>query len=211
MKKYLFMALMALTSVLATSCEEFPEDDAFNDSNWKESKFPLAEDGRMLYIPRGVFRDAQAVKKALVGKGWKYKEGYEIKADGTPKTVDYYQDMIGASPYDYYFDTDSTLTLFTFSGALPGNVKHHLNWAYHSDYDVIDVYPQVPTNALVTASPEASRIIQVIFFQENSMWLTQNIATRANANGSSAPVYLLSHYVKMTDKELQDHQNNYKE
>lgn len=211
MKKYLFMALVALTSVLASSCEEFPDDGTFDGTNWKEAKFGISEDGKLLYIPRGVFRDAEGVKIALVGKGWKHVESHEIQADGKPKTVDYYHDMIGISPYDYYFDTDSTLTLFTFSDAIPGNVKRHQNWAYHADYDVIYVYPQVPTNALVTASPEASRIIQVIFFQENSMWLTQNIASRANANGSSTPVYVLSHYEKMTDKELQDCQNNYKE
>jgi len=204
MKKYLFMALVALTSVLTSSCEEFPDDGTFDGTNWKEAKFPIAEDGKMLYIPRGVFPDAEGVKKALVGKGWKHVESHEIQANGKPKTVDYYEDMMGVSPYHYYFDTDSTLTEYTFSDAIPGNVKHHQNWAYHSDYDVIDVYSQVPTT-------EPSCIIQIIFFSENSMWLTQNIGSRANDNGSSTRVYVLSHYEKMTDKELQDYQTSYKE
>ena len=43
-------------------------------------------------------------EEAVVGYGWKHVHTYEINPDGTCQTQDYYQDMTGTGPTQYYVE-----------------------------------------------------------------------------------------------------------
>lgn len=48
-------------------------------------------------------------EEAVVGYGWKHVHTYEINPDGTCQTQDYYQDLTGTGPTQYYVESNSSL------------------------------------------------------------------------------------------------------
>lgn len=47
-------------------------------------------------------------EEAVVGYGWKHVHTYEINPDGTCQTQDYYKDLDGAGPIQYYVESHSS-------------------------------------------------------------------------------------------------------
>ncbi len=57
----------------------------------------------------------------VVGYGWKHVHTYEINPDGTCQTQDYYQDMTGAGPTQYYVESNSSLKKYMYIDAYPAS------------------------------------------------------------------------------------------
>lgn len=53
-------------------------------------------------------------EEAVVGYGWKHVHTYEINPDGTCQTQDYYQDLTGAGPTQYYMESNSSLKKYMY-------------------------------------------------------------------------------------------------
>lgn len=58
-------------------------------------------------------------EEAVVGYGWKHVHTYEINPDGTCQTQDYYQDLTGAGPTQYYMESNSSLKKYMYIDAYP--------------------------------------------------------------------------------------------
>ena len=66
-------------------------------------------------------------EEAVVGYGWKHVHTYEINPDGTCQTQDYYQDLTGAGPTQYYMESNSSLKKYMYIDAYPA-------WGFRTDH-----------------------------------------------------------------------------
>lgn len=60
-------------------------------------------------------------EEAVVGYGWKHVHTYEINPDGTCQTQDYYQDLTGTGPTQYYVESNSPLKKYMYIDAYPAS------------------------------------------------------------------------------------------
>ena len=61
--------------------------------------------------------------KMFIGHGWKHYATWEIDKNGKRKSAEYYSNMLGLAPEQYYFDSDTKLTTYFNSDADGGAVK----------------------------------------------------------------------------------------
>ena len=61
--------------------------------------------------------------KMFIGHGWKHYATWEIDKNGKRQSGEYYSNMIGVTPENYYFDSDTKLTTYFNSDADGGAVQ----------------------------------------------------------------------------------------
>ena len=59
----------------------------------------------------------------FIGHGWKHYATWEIDKNGKRKSAEYYSNMLGLAPENYYFDSDTKLTTYCRSDISGGAVK----------------------------------------------------------------------------------------
>ena len=55
----------------------------------------------------------------VVGSGWKHLSTYEINTNGNPIGQEYYEELLGISPTDYYFESATSLKGYFYADAIP--------------------------------------------------------------------------------------------
>lgn len=195
--KFLFVLIVAL--ICATSLCGCLSDDEYtlpkptiDPVNWLESQFQFKADGSLDFRPLNIFDSTADVQKYLIGNGWKHIESHLIKDDGKIEQESYYENMYGATPISYYFNDTNTLTEIYFSDEEAGRLVNNLHtWEYLCDQTLIVIDQEV------SATP-APNVIQIVEAKEQAMWIIQLIGL-----SNDKPLYALSLYGKMTDKEKQ--------
>ena len=124
-------------------------------------------------------------KEAVVGYGWKHVHTYEINPDGTCQTQDYYEDLIGAGPTQYYVESNSSL----------------------KEYMYIDAYPACGFRTVAYTFSDGNRLLsnqntvfQVLSVNGNTMEILDQLGIRAGGT----EIYGYSIYQRMTAQELEE-------
>lgn len=190
-----FVAVLFATTFV--SCND--DDDVTLESEYLDvldnhgQPFSFDETGRP-YGDGGI--SEENFNKHIAGKGWKCEGTWIINDDGTRCKTNYYADMVGISPTDYYFASDGSGKAFYFSDAEGKNTYRTFNWTFNFDKD----------------SEQSSRIIysnhdymQVVGWSRNVLCVIRWMY----ADSSGKKTYAVEIYKEMSDKELASYNEKY--
>lgn len=127
-------------------------------------------------------------EEAVVGYGWKHVHTYKINPDGTCQTQDYYTDLIGAGPIQYYVESRSTLKAY------------------------MDAYPACGFQTYTYTYSEGNRLLdgQRTVFQLLSVnGDTMELLVHLGVQAEGTEIYGYSIYQRMTAQELEEVQKTY--
>ena len=137
------------------------------------------------------------IKSELFGYGWQWMQTNEIDTTGYAMNKDYYTNLDGVSPTEYYFTSGSSLTKYFFADAIPANCYYDLNVQLDAETGVI-AYLQSPQSIIL-------RVWSI--YQWGDKWYLDFIEP-LYYDGSRTH-WATSHYVRMTDDELRKVQEQY--
>ena len=139
--------------------------------------------------------------KMFIGHGWKHYATWEIDKNGKRKSAEYYSNMLGLAPENYYFDSDTKLTTYFNSDADGGAVKKtEVAYTFNGRYN------GTSRTVLLLDNNEYIQITGWTLGAQPIFCLVHPLATKADGT----TVYGVSLYVQMTDKELKAMQDSAK-
>ena len=92
--------------------------------------FSFDENGEC-YIPDISKISMEEFESSVVGYGWKHVITHEIGSDGKCSTKDYYEDLVGGGPSQYYFESSESLKEYIYADAIPA----HGYFTYAYEYE----------------------------------------------------------------------------
>ena len=129
-------------------------------------------------------------EEAVVGYGWKHVHTYEINPDGTCQTQDYYKDLDGAGPIQYYVESHSSLKVYMYVDAYPASGFRTVAYTFSDG------------NRLLS---NQNTVFQVLSVNGNTMEILDWLGIRAGGT----EIYGYSIYRRMTNQELEEVQKTY--
>lgn len=129
-------------------------------------------------------------EEAVVGYGWKHVHTYEINPDGTCQTQDYYTDLIGAGPTQYYVESHSSLKAYMYVDAYPASGFRTYTYTYSDENRLLD---------------GQRTVFQLLSVNGDTMELLVHLGVRAGGTD----IYGYSIYQRMTAQELEEVQKTY--
>ncbi len=140
------------------------------------------------------------IKDVVIGNGWMWKSTREISKDGSLIGKGYWKDRVGASPSEYFFDSDTLLTDYFYCDACEGadvysKTKISIDYStgfVKTDYDVMLGIWSV--------------------FEEKGVWhmkIVDNLGCRLTDEGECVTTWGCSEYVMMNESQLKKVQNEY--
>ena len=131
--------------------------------------------------------------KMFIGHGWKHYATWEIDKNGKRQSGEYYSNMIGLAPENYYFDSDTKLTTYYRSDISGGAVKKtEVAYTFNGRYN------GTSRTVLLLDNNEYIQITGWTLGAQPTFCMVHPLATKADGT----TVYGVSLYVQMTDKEL---------
>lgn len=163
-------------------------------------------------MPELSYEMQQRVKTEVIGYGWKWLQTSEIYSSGYVDYEDFYESMIGMSPSSYYIKSDDELIRYFHSDAC--NEDAYLVYGY-----TLDTETGVMTNGSThlgilpwTFYLKVLSLYEYFDVKHDCRWYmacVEPLCMRSDAEGESHIVWGLSHYVRMTQEELQQMQRQY--
>ena len=139
--------------------------------------------------------------KMFIGHGWKHYATWEIDKNGKRKSAEYYSNMLGLAPENYYFDSDTKLTTYCRSSALGGAVKkNEVTYTFNGRYN------GTPRTVLLLDNNEYIQITGWTLGAQPIFCMVHPLGIEADGT----TLYGVSLYVQMTDKELKAMQDSAK-
>ena len=139
--------------------------------------------------------------KMFIGPGWKHYATWEIDKNGKRKSAEYYRNMLGLAPENYYFDSDTKLTTYFNSDADGGAVKKtEVTYTFNGRYN------GTPRTVLLLDNNKYIQITGWTLGAQPTFCMVHPLGVKADG----ATVYGVSLYVQMTDKELKAMQDSAK-
>lgn len=148
------------------------------------------------------------VQNQAIGYGWKWMQTNEIQSDGYIKPEGYYENLDGRSPTSFfYIESDEKLTRYFFSDAIPAMA--FLVQGFTMDLAKGTLYDGNTPSGIFPWS---------LFFriwgiwQLNGRWYMMTIeplGVRGNEKGEYDTVWGCSQYVRMSQAELKQIQEEY--
>lgn len=137
----------------------------------------------------------------FVGHGWKHYATWEIDKSGNRKSDEYYSNMLGLAPENYYFDSNTKLTTYRRS-CIPGGavMKNEVTYTFNGKYN------GTSRTVLLLDNNEYIQITGWTLGAQPSFCMVHPLAIEADGT----TVYGVSLYVQMTDKELKVMQDSAK-
>lgn len=137
----------------------------------------------------------------FIGHGWKHYATWEIDKNGKRKSAEYYSNMLGLAPENYYFDSDTKLTTYCRSDISGGAVKKN-----EVTYRFLDNYNGTSRTVLLLDNNNIIQITGWMLGAQPSFCMVHPLGIKADGT----TVYGVSIYVQMTDKELKAMQDSAK-
>lgn len=195
-KSVLFVMLTVL-SVLAVSCvDDLEPDDRLIIEPENVPMFQFDADGvPYRYENPALSKEMQeTLRKEFVGYGWKWRQTFEILEDGYLKPEDFYAGLIGPSPSSLYVKSSTEYIRY-----------------FHSDTVNKDVFwQQACSFKPETGILDDLRIWSV--YTLSGKWYmdcVEPLCQRNAGDGTYKTVWGCSHFVRMTNAELQQMQQTY--
>ena len=137
----------------------------------------------------------------FIGHGWKHYATWEIDKNGKRKSAEYYSNMLGLAPENYYFDSDTKLTTYFNSDADGGAVKKtEVTYTFNGRYN------GTPRTVLLLDNNEYIQITGWTLGAQPTFCMVHPLGIEADGT----TLYGVSLYVQMTDKELKAMQDSAK-
>lgn len=142
------------------------------------------------YIPDAANISTEEFESSVVGYGWKHVITHEIGSDGKCSTKDYYEDLIGGGPSQYYFESSESLKEYMYVDAFPAHGYHTYAYEYENGNRV---------------SNNGNLVMRIVSLKGDIMKIIDYLGVRADG----VNIYGYSTYKRMSSKELTEVQNAY--
>lgn len=142
------------------------------------------------YIPDAANISTEEFESSVVGYGWKHVITHEIGSDGKCSTKDYYEDLIGGGPSQYYFESSELLKEYMYVDAFPAHGYHTYAYDYENGNRV---------------SNNGNLVMRIVSLKGDIMKVIDYLGIRADG----VNIYGYSTYKRMSSKELTEVQNAY--
>ena len=134
----------------------------------------------------------------FIGHGWKHYATWEINKKGRRMSDGYYTNILGASPVNYYFDSNTKLTAYYHSDVAESTIKkEEIAYTFKKD---------TQRTVLLLDNNEYLQITGWTLGTQPSFCIVHPLGIKSNGE----TIYGVSIYVQMTDKELNTMQNSAK-
>lgn len=205
MKHYYLSVLMALACVFTLpGCDTTNgNDDPFvicpgpGDSPFDKT-YTMDGDGCCILENADKYTEEE-IRKEVVGYGWKVVGTYEVQKDGRLSRQDYWKDMIGGGPTDYWFETEKQMVCFyrNYDTTQKYNKKE---WSYDANRGFVWRDSKYSNQ---TPDEKYMQVINIYTHDSNAyMYTMQRIAVQATEGNKLTPVFAMVVYQRMTDSEL---------
>jgi len=142
------------------------------------------------YIPDVANIPTEEFESLVVGYGWKHVVTHEIGSNGKCSAEDYYEDLVGGGPSQYYFESSESLKEYMYVDAFPAN--GYLTYAYeYEDGNRV--------------SNNGNLVMRIVSLKGDIMKVIDYLGIRADG----VNIYGYSTYKRMSSKELTEVQNAY--
>lgn len=152
-------------------------------------KFAFDENGEC-YTTDADYISMEEFNSSVVGYGWKHVITHEIDGNGKCSTKDYYEDLIGGGPSQYYFETSSSLKEYMYVDAFPAHGYFTYSYNYEEGNRV---------------SQDGHLVMRIISLKGDIMKIIEYLGIRADG----IKIYGYSTYKRMSSEELTKVQNTY--
>lgn len=151
--------------------------------------FSFDENGEC-YIPDISNISMEEFESSVVGYGWKHINTHEIGSDGKCSTKDYYEDLVGGGPSQYYFESSESLKEYIYADAIPAH--GYLTYAYKYENGN-------------RVSNNGNLVMRIVSLKGDVMKIIDYLGIRADG----VKLYGYSTYRRMNSGELTEVQNAY--
>lgn len=204
------ICLTGLALFQQTSCTDLDEEkEDYLIIDPVEPMFQFDKDGIPYYweTPRLSAEYQEKIENELIGYGWQWRHTNEILADGYVSPQDYWTNRYGGSPTSYYFRTDQEMTDYFYSDAY--GQKAYLTHDY-----ALDLATGTLTSGSEASATSPSHIYLRIWaiYAISGKWHMDCIVPlgqRTDEKGELKTVWGASHYVRMSQTELNTMQEQY--
>ena len=203
LKFFIGLVLVLFASLFVASCNDDEEESL--EQEWAHVldnhgvAYSFSDNGNCFGDGGGI---GQAdFNKMFIGHGWKHYATWEIDKNGKRQSGEYYRNMIGVTPENYYFDSDTKLTTYYRSDISGGAVKkNEVTYTFNGRYN------GTPRTVLLLDNNEYIQITGWTLGAQPTFCMVHPLGIEADGT----TVYGVSLYVQMTDKELKAMQDSAK-
>ena len=203
LKFFIGLVLVLFASLFFASCND--DDEESLEQEWAHVldnhgvAYSFSDNGNCFGDGGGI---GQAdFNKMFIGHGWKHYATWEIDKNGKRKSAEYYSNMLGLAPENYYFDSDTKLTTYFNSDADVGAVKKtEVAYTFNGRYN------GTSRTVLLLDNNEYIQITGWTLGAQPTFCMVHPLGIEADGT----TVYGVSLYVQMTDKELKAMQDSAK-
>lgn len=203
LKFFIGLVLVLFASLFFASCND--DDEESLEQEWAHVldnhgvAYSFSDNGNCFGDGGGI---GQAdFNKMFIGHGWKHYATWEIDKNGKRKSAEYYSNMLGLAPENYYFDSDTKLTTYFNSDADGGAVKkNEVAYTFNGRYN------GTSRTVLLLDNNEYIQITGWTLGAQPIFCMVHPLATKADGT----TLYGVSLYVQMTDKKLKAMQDSAK-
>lgn len=128
----------------------------------------------------------------VVGSGWKHLSTFEIGTNGNPTGKEYYEEMVGVSPTDYYFESATSLKAYFYADAIPASGYKTYSYQYEEENNTLGA----------SDSTKPLSFLQIVYLRGDIMKALVYLGQRSIGGGTMRYIYGYSTYQRMTEKEL---------
>lgn len=200
MKKLFYLCCIVAACVLQ-SCLN---DDEFDPNGFlivdpMDITVEFQENGEPMLRGFTEFTDAEheaTAASVLFGSGWWHVETHEILENGTVDPKDYWKDLYGGGPHDWYFETHTQFTKYFYFDAKPA-------LAFSKEKVSVDL-----RSGKVTTDDSPLKLMQLVaLYQASDSWRLITIEPGGIRTGRQ--IFHLHEYRTMTAEELKKIQTEY--
>lgn len=128
----------------------------------------------------------------VVGSGWKHLSTFEIGTNGNPTGKEYYEEKVGVSPTDYYFESATSLKAYFYADAIPASGYKTYSYQYEEENNTLGS----------SDSMKPLSFLQIVYLRGDIMKALVYLGQRSIGGGTMRYIYGYSTYQRMTEKEL---------
>lgn len=203
LKSFLGLVLVLFASLFFASCND--DDEESLEQEWAHVldnhgvAYSFSDNGNCFGDGGGI---GQAdFNNMFIGHGWKHYATWEIDKNGKRKSAEYYSNMLGLAPENYYFDSDTKLTTYYRSDISGGAVKKtEVAYTFNGRYN------GTSRTVLLLDNNEYIQITGWTLGAQPTFCMVHPLGIEADGT----TLYGVSLYVQMTDKELKAMQDSAK-
>ena len=200
LKSLIGLAFVLFASFFVVSCNDDVEETL--EQQWASvldnhgCNYDYSDDGKCFGDGGGIGKEN--FDKVIVGHGWKHYATWRINKKGRRMPDGYYTNILGASPVNYYFDSNTKLTTYYHSDVAESTIKkEEIAYTFNKD---------TQRTVLLLDNNEYLQITGWTLGTQPSFCIVHPLGIKSNGE----TIYGVSIYVQMTDKELNTMQNSAK-